>query len=58
MVGYQSIDQPIGSDPASRAWQGPLTEHTLTALKGLHSRFHLPYAYLDWMEALGLLAGI
>ena len=45
-------------DPASRAWQGPLTEQTLAALKVLHERFRLPYAYLDWMEALALLAEV
>ena len=42
-------------DPGSRAWQPPLTERTLARLKGLHGRFSLPYAYVDWMAALWAL---
>jgi hypothetical protein len=45
-------------DPASQPWQGPLTERTLIALKELHGRFDLPYAYVDWMQALVVLAGV
>lgn len=43
-------------DPDARSWQGPLTEATLARLKDLHERFNLPYAYLDWMQALGQLS--
>jgi hypothetical protein len=43
-------------DPHSRHWQSPLTEEALARLKGLHGRFGLPYAYVDWMEALRVAA--
>ena len=43
-------------DPKAQAWQGPLTERNLRRLKGLHERLDLPYAYLDWMQALDGLA--
>jgi hypothetical protein len=45
-------------DPAAQNWQPELTERTLTRLKRLHERFGLPYAYLDWTEALRQAAAI
>ncbi len=45
-------------EPASRDWQPPRTERTLNRLKALHEQFGLPYAYVDWMDALRQLAGV
>lgn len=42
---------------ASQAWQGDETEATLGEIKALHSRFELPYAYVEWLEALRQLSG-
>lgn len=55
--------RPVGCriffcEPASAAWQGPLTERTLGRLKELHARFDLPYAYVDWTQALGRLTQV
>jgi len=42
--------------PGGLEWQSALTEQTLARLQELHRRFNLPYAYLDWMQALAQLA--
>ena len=51
-VGRPSGCRIFFCDPNTRSWQPPLTEGTLARLKELHERFDLPYAYLDWMQAL------
>ena len=43
-------------DPASRSWQPVISEETIAHLKGLHRRYGLAYAYVDWMRALKRLA--
>ncbi|MHC4091771.1 MAG: hypothetical protein ACYSVY_16140 [Planctomycetota bacterium] len=45
-------------DPASRSWQPSLTEETLAGLADLHRRFHLPYVYVDWIQALEQIAAV
>ncbi len=42
-------------DPASQGWQPDETEATLLAIKELHRRFNVPYAYVEWLGALGEL---
>ncbi|HUU82420.1 MAG TPA: hypothetical protein VM243_02845 [Phycisphaerae bacterium] len=56
-VGRPSGCRIFFCDPAARSWQPPLTEAILARLKELHDRFNLPYVYLDWIRALGQLAG-
>ena len=43
-------------EEASQAWQSPETEATLDEIKALHARFDLPYAYVEWLEALRIVA--
>jgi len=43
-------------DPAAQGWQPDLSERTLARLKALHERFGLPYAYVEWLHALGQLS--
>ncbi len=40
----------------SQFWQGDETEATLTEIKQLHTRFDVPYAYVEWLEALRCLS--
>jgi len=52
--------RPIGCriffcDQASQSWQPPETEATLNEIKALHARFDLPYAYVEWLDALRLV---
>jgi len=42
-------------DVASQGWQPPETESTLGAIKGVHERFELAYAYVEWLAALDQL---
>lgn len=44
-------------DPNSQAWQPQLMERTLHRLAEIGARFGLPYAYLEWTDALRSLAG-
>jgi len=50
-------DRPIGCrvyfcDPAAQHWQGEVYERHLAALRRLHERHALPYAYLEARAAL------
>ncbi len=40
-------------DPAMRDWQGPMTEEYLARVRLLHERLQVPYAYVEWLAALG-----
>ena len=44
-------------EPGSRSWQPDETECTLRRLKRVHARFDLPYAYVEWLDALRQLSG-
>jgi Fe-S-cluster containining protein len=44
-------------DVAAQHWQPDETEHTLARIRELHRRFDLPYAYVEWIDALRQLAG-
>lgn len=39
----------------SQAWQPPETEAILDQIKALHARFDLPYAYVEWLDALRII---
>ncbi|HEY3241923.1 MAG TPA: hypothetical protein VGM03_01105 [Phycisphaerae bacterium] len=43
-------------DVAAQHWQPDETEQTLAQIRALHSRFDLPYAYVEWIEALRQLS--
>ena len=43
-------------DRAATAWQQELHESCLAELKALHDRFGVPYRYLEWRDALAILA--
>lgn len=43
-------------DRAATSWQQELHESCLAELKALHDRFGVPYRYLEWREALAILA--
>ena len=43
-------------EQASEAWQSPETEATLNEIKALHTRFDVPYAYVEWLDALRTVA--
>ncbi len=43
-------------DVAAQHWQPDQTEATLREIRALHARFDLPYAYIEWLEALKQLA--
>lgn len=43
-------------DPAASEWQPEESEVTLREIKALHQRFQVPYAYIEWLEALRRLA--
>jgi Fe-S-cluster containining protein len=38
--------------PEAKHWQGPATEWALERLRELHTRFEVPYAYVEWREVL------
>jgi len=42
-------------DPLSTAWQQDVYEKYHGRLVKLHERFDIPYAYIEWREALALL---
>lgn len=42
-------------EQVSRAWQSPETEAILVEIKALHARFALPYAYVEWLDALRII---
>jgi len=44
-------------DAGAQDWQAEETEHTLDELKQLHVRYEVPYAYCEWLDALGQLNG-
>jgi len=39
-------------DPSAQAWQQPVTEHFLRALRELHDAHGLPYRYMEWRAGL------
>jgi hypothetical protein len=43
-------------DRAATVWQQELHESCLAELKALHDRFGVPYRYLEWRDALAILA--
>lgn len=43
-------------EAASRDWQPAETEATLREISGVHARFDLPYAYVEWLDALRQLS--
>lgn len=45
-------------DVAAQHWQPDETEHTLRQIRAVHERFELPYAYVDWIDALRQLAAV
>jgi len=45
-----------GADGRGADWQSELYEETHRATIALHERLGVPYRYLEWREALGLLA--
>jgi Fe-S-cluster containining protein len=45
-----------GADGRAADWQSELYEETHRATIALHERLGVPYRYLEWREALGLLA--
>ena len=50
-------DRPVGCrvyfcDPAAQHWQSETSERHLAALRALHDRHALPYAYMEWRAAL------
>ena len=45
-----------GADGRASDWQSELYEDTHRATIALHGRLGVPYRYLEWREALGLLA--
>lgn len=45
-------------EPRSQDWQGGLTEQAIAELAALGERFVLPYAYVEWTDALRALAAI
>jgi hypothetical protein len=44
-------------EAASQSWQPDETENTLRRIKQIHACFDLPYAYVEWLDALGQLSG-
>ncbi len=51
------LSRPMGCrvffcESAGQGWQERLTESALAELRGLHARFALPYAYVEWLGAL------
>jgi hypothetical protein len=44
-------------EAASQSWQPDETEDTLRRIKQIHVRFDLPYAYVEWLDALRQLSG-
>lgn len=53
--------RPVGCrvffcDPNAASWQAGLTERVLRRLKRLHGRFDIPYAYVEWLDALRQLS--
>jgi hypothetical protein len=44
-------------ESAGQGWQEDLTENYLRRLRSLHERFHLPYAYGEWLAGLGQTVG-
>ncbi len=42
-------------DPATRDWQGPLTEEFLARLRKMHDQLGVCYFYADWMKVLQAL---
>ena len=39
-------------ESAGQGWQENLSEVGLQALRTLHERFDLPYAYVEWLDGL------
>ncbi len=46
-----------GSDGRGAEWQSELYEELHRATLKLHEQLGVPYRYLEWRDALGLLAG-
>ncbi len=44
-------------EAASQPWQPDETEDTLRRINQIHACFDLPYAYVEWLDALGQLSG-
>jgi hypothetical protein len=44
-------------DPASQDWQPTQTEEVLRELAAIGERFDIPYAYVEWTDALRLAGG-
>ena len=42
-------------DPSAREWQNDVYERLHGDLKRLHDRLAVPYYYLEWRQALGIL---
>lgn len=60
LCGVHTI-KPVGCrtyfcDPSAEGWQEELTERAHGLVKSLHDRAGVPYRYLEWRAALGLLA--
>lgn len=54
--------RPVGCrvffcESAGQGWQEDLTESILVELRNLHERFELPYAYVEWLNALRRIIG-
>lgn len=44
-------------ESAGQGWQENLTESALGELRDLHERFDVPYAYVEWLDALVQVGG-
>ena len=45
-------------DPAAQSWQSPMTEDALRRLAEISDEFELPYAYLEWTDALRAMGAV
>jgi hypothetical protein len=53
--------RPVGCrvffcESKDESWQGEITEWALEQLRGIHSKFNVPYSYMEWTVGLAEIA--